>query len=75
VIDIRNCGAAAAIELAPLPGQVGLRGLRLFEEGLKRGMLLRFTGDTIAMAPPVITTPEELDRMFNAVGEAIRVVA
>ncbi len=38
-------------------------------------MLLRFTGDTIAMAPPVITTAEELDRMFNAVGEAIRAVA
>jgi len=75
VVDIRNCGASAAIELAPLPGQVGLRGLRLFEEGLRRGMLLRFTGDTIAMAPPVITTPEELDRMFNAVGDAIRAVA
>ena len=75
VIDIRNCGAAAAIELSPLPGQVGLRGLKVFEEGLKRGMLLRFTGDIIAMAPPVITTPDELDRMFNAVGEAIRAVA
>jgi beta-alanine--pyruvate transaminase len=61
--------------LAPLPGQVGLRGLRLFEEGLKRGMLLRFTGDTIAMAPPVITTQDELDRMFNVVGESIRAVA
>ncbi|HSC13003.1 MAG TPA: aminotransferase class III-fold pyridoxal phosphate-dependent enzyme, partial [Rhodanobacteraceae bacterium] len=75
VIDIRNCGAAAAIELSPLPGQVGLRGLKVFEEGLKRGMLLRFTGDIIAMAPPVITTQDELDRMFNAVGEAIRAVA
>jgi len=75
VIDIRNCGAAAAVELAPRDGQVGVRGLKVFEEGLKRGMLLRFTGDTIAMAPPVITTQEELDRMFNAVGEAIRAVA
>jgi beta-alanine--pyruvate transaminase len=75
VIDIRNCGASAAIELAPLPGQVGLRGLNIFEECLKRDMLVRFTGDTIALAPPVITTPEELDRMFNAVGEAIRAVA
>jgi beta-alanine--pyruvate transaminase len=75
VVDIRNCGASAAVELAPLPGQVGLRGLRLFEEGLKRGLLLRFTGDTIAMAPPVISTVAELDRMFAAVGEAIRAVA
>jgi beta-alanine--pyruvate transaminase len=38
-------------------------------------MLLRFTGDTIAMAPPVITTDAELDRMFSAVGDAIRAVA
>ena len=75
VIDIRNCGAAAAVELAPRDGQVGVRGLKVFEEGLKRGMLLRFTGDTIAMAPPVITTQAELDSMFNAVGEAIRAVA
>jgi beta-alanine--pyruvate transaminase len=49
--------------------------LKVFEEGLKRGMLLRFTGDIIAMAPPVITTPAELDSMFNVVGEAIRAVA
>jgi beta-alanine--pyruvate transaminase len=49
--------------------------LKVFEEGLKRGMLLRFTGDIIAMAPPVITTQDELDRMFNAVGEAIRAMA
>ncbi|UXI68812.1 aspartate aminotransferase family protein [Tahibacter amnicola] len=75
VIDIRNCGAAAAIEMAPIPGQVGARGLKVFEEGLKRGMLLRFTGDTIAMAPPVITTQAELDRMFEAVRASIHAAA
>jgi beta-alanine--pyruvate transaminase len=72
VIDIRNCGASAAIELAALPGKPGLRGLKVFEEAIRRGMLVRFTGDTIALAPPVITTDAELDRMFDAVGEAIR---
>ncbi len=71
-----TCGFAAAVELAPLPGQPGMRGLRLFEEGLKRGMLLRSPGggggggggegDTIAMAPPVVTTPDELHRMIEA---------
>lgn len=75
VIDIRNCGAAAAVELASLPGQVGLRGLRLFEEGLKRGLLLRFTGDTVAMAPPVITTDAELEQMIEGVRACIRAVA
>jgi beta-alanine--pyruvate transaminase len=75
VIDIRNCGAAGAVELSSIPGQVGMRGLRLFEEGLKRGLLLRFTGDTIAMAPPVITTDSELDQMIEGVRACIRAVA
>ena len=75
VIDIRNCGAAAAVELAPLPGQPGLRGLRLFEEGLRRGLLLRFTGDAVAMAPPVITTDAELEHMIEGVRACIRAVA
>ena len=75
VIDIRNCGASAAVELSPLPGQPGLRGLRLFEEGLKRGLLLRFTGDAVAMAPPVITTDAELDHMIEGVRACIRAVA
>jgi beta-alanine--pyruvate transaminase len=75
VIDIRNCGAAAAIEMSPIPGKVGVRGLKVFEEGLKRGLLLRFTGDTIAMAPPVITTPDELSKMFEGVRAAINAAA
>jgi beta-alanine--pyruvate transaminase len=75
VIDIRNCGAAAAIELAPIAGQPGIRALRLFEYALKRGMLLRFTADTIALAPPVISTPAEIDRMFDVVRDSIRAVA
>jgi len=74
VIDIRNCGASAAVELSSLPGQPGLRGLRLFEEGLKRGLLLRFTGDTVAMAPPVITTDAELEQMIEGVRACIRAV-
>jgi beta-alanine--pyruvate transaminase len=72
IVDIRNCGASAAIEMAAMDGKPGLRGLRVFEEALKRGMLVRFTGDTIALAPPVITTDAELERMFDAVAESIR---
>jgi beta-alanine--pyruvate transaminase len=75
IVDIRNCGASAAIEMVAMDGKPGLRGLRVFEEALKRGMLVRFTGDTIALAPPVITTDAELERMFDAVAESIRAVA
>jgi beta-alanine--pyruvate transaminase len=63
IADIRNFGLAAAVELAPREGQPGLRGLEAFERGLDAGILLRFTGDTLAVAPPFIATPEELRGM------------
>ncbi len=75
VIDIRNCGAAAAFDMTPLPGQPGLRAIRLFEDALKRGLLVRFTGDSIALAPPSITTPSEVDRLFEGMRASLRAVA
>jgi beta-alanine--pyruvate transaminase len=75
VIDVRNYAGAAAVELAPLPGTPGLRAIRLFEDALKRGVLVRFTGDTIALAPPVISTEAEIQRLVETMREAIRAVA
>src|SRR5690606_32889209 len=49
VTDIRNFSAAAAFDLTPIEGKPGLRAIRLFEDALKRGFLVRFTGDTIAL--------------------------
>jgi beta-alanine--pyruvate transaminase len=75
VIDVRNFGAAAAVELAPIAGKPGLRAIRLFEDALTRGLLVRFTGDTIALAPPVISTDEELKHLVEGVRASIRAVA
>ncbi|MBD8526573.1 aspartate aminotransferase family protein [Pseudomarimonas arenosa] len=75
VIDIRNCVGAAAIDLTPLPGQPGLRAVRLFEDALKRGFLVRFTADTIALGPPVISTPTEIHALIEALRASIRAVA
>jgi len=75
VIDIRNCSAAAAVDLAPIPGSPGLRAIRVFEEALKRGLLVRFTGDTIALAPPSITTESEVQKLIEGVRASIRAVA
>jgi beta-alanine--pyruvate transaminase len=75
VIDIRNYSAAAAVEMSSIPGSVGLRGVRVFEEALKRDLLVRFTGDTIALAPPAITTDAELDRLVEGVRASIRAAA
>jgi beta-alanine--pyruvate transaminase len=72
VLDIRNIGLAAAVDLEPIPGSPGLRALRVFERGLREGQYVRFTGDTIALGPPFISTEQELDRMVAALRTAIR---
>lgn len=73
VIDIRNIGLAAAVELEPIAGRPGARGLKTFEAGIEGGVLLRFTADTIAMGPPFISTADELRAMGEALRRAIRV--
>ena len=65
VADIRNFGLAAAVELTPREGKPGARALEAFEKGLDAGLLLRFTGDTLAVAPPFIATPEEIRGMVQ----------
>jgi beta-alanine--pyruvate transaminase len=75
VIDTRNFAGAAAVELSAIPGSPGLRAIRVFEECLKRGLLVRFTGDNIALAPPVISTTGEIQQLFEALRAAIRSVA
>jgi len=72
VIDIRNIGLAAAVELEPVPGNPGLRALKVFERGMEEGMLFRFTGDIIAMAPPFVATPSEIETMIEKLRTAIR---
>jgi beta-alanine--pyruvate transaminase len=72
VLDIRNFGLAAGLDLDPVPGSPGVRALRVFERALQEGQYLRFTGDTIAVGPPFIATPEELARMAEALRTAIR---
>jgi beta-alanine--pyruvate transaminase len=73
VIDIRNAGLAAAVDLAPFPGKPGLRALKVFERAIEsEGLLLRFTADTIALGPPFISTRDELERLGEGLRRAIR---
>ena len=72
VLDIRNIGLAAAVELEPVPGKPNQRGLSVFERGIGLGILLRLGGDTIALAPPFISTKEEIETMVEHLREAIR---
>jgi beta-alanine--pyruvate transaminase len=72
ILDIRNIGLAGAFDLEPVPGQPGLRGRQVFERGLEEGILLRFTGDTIAVAPPFISSRTDIERMGEAIRRALR---
>jgi len=73
VMDIRNIGLAAAVELEPVAGKPGLRAFRVFENAFEKRHLFRVTGDAVAMAPPFIATPQEIEDMIQALRESIRV--
>ncbi|OLS60089.1 aspartate aminotransferase family protein [Pseudomonas putida] len=71
VVDIRNCGLAGALQIAPRDGDAIIRP---FEAGMalwKAGFYVRFGGDTLQFGPTFNTQPQELDRLFDAVGEAL----
>jgi len=71
VTDIRNLGLAAAIDVAPVPGKAALRAFQVFEAALDRGLLLRFTGETLALAPPFISSPAEVRQAVETLRAAL----
>lgn len=72
VADVRNIGLAAAIDLEPWAGQPGRRALQVFEAALRAGLMLRYTGDTLAMAPPFIASKGEIVRMADILRGVLR---
>ncbi len=72
VIDVRTMGLVAGIELAPIEGQPGARGFKVLLDCWERGLLIRTTGDTIALSPPLIIEPGHIDQLFKTLTEAIR---
>jgi len=75
VIDIRTIGLVAGIELASRPDAVGARGYDAMVDCFNRGLMIRITADTIALSPPLIVKPEQIDEMAGIVADAIKRVA
>ncbi len=76
VIDIRNFGLIGAVELAPRHGAPGSRGYEVFERCFREGdLLVRVTGDTLALSPPLIVERPQIDRIFDVLGDMIRATA
>jgi len=71
VIDCRNIGIVAGIELEARPGAVGARGFETFLKCFELGVMVRSTADTIALSPPLIVEKPQIDRMFETVADAL----
>jgi len=65
VIDIRNIGLIAAIELAPRAGAPGARGFEAHVRAFESGLYVRVTADILAFAPPLIIQKAEIDQLFE----------
>jgi beta-alanine--pyruvate transaminase len=75
VIDIRNLGLVAGIELSSIPGKVGARAYDVFVRAFKKGLLIRTAADVIALSPPLIIEKAHISEMANKLSEAIREAA
>lgn len=67
VVDIRNLGLIGAIELEPLPGQPTKRAFTTFLKCFEQGVLIRTTGDTIALSPPLIVEKAQIDQIVDTI--------
>lgn len=72
VIDIRNLGMVAAIELAPRPDAPGARATEVFHRAFDEGALIRVTGDVIALSPPLIISREQIDELIGRLADILR---
>jgi beta-alanine--pyruvate transaminase len=72
VIDIRNTGLVGGIELAPIPGEPGKRAFSVFLDCWEKGLLIRTTGDTIALSPPLILENKHIDQIVGTLSDALK---
>ena len=74
IIDIRNLGVIAALELEPKGNAVGARGFEAMKKAWDLGLMVRANGDTLAFSPPLIIKENQVDEMFTKVKKALEQV-
>ena len=72
VIDIRNLGLVAGIELESIPGKPSARAFDCFVRCFEQGVLIRTTGDIIALSPPLIIEKRQIDELIGKLAEVLR---
>ncbi|MBT4427794.1 MAG: aminotransferase class III-fold pyridoxal phosphate-dependent enzyme, partial [Rhodospirillaceae bacterium] len=75
VIDIRAMGLVGAIELEPIAGKPTVRAFDAFLKCFERGVLVRTTGDIIALSPPLIVEKSQIDQIFDTIGSVLKEAA
>ncbi|GLQ07992.1 aspartate aminotransferase family protein [Sneathiella chinensis] len=75
VIDLRNLGLIGAIELEPIPGKPTARAFEAFLKCYEKGVLIRTTGDIIALSPPLIIEKEHIDQIFDTIRTVLGEIA
>ena len=71
VIDVRNLGLIGAIELQPIDGAPTKRAFAAFLAAYEKGILIRTTGDIIAMSPPLIVSKSEIDQLVGTLADVL----
>ena len=72
VIDVRNMGLVAGIELDPIPGKPTARAFEVFQRCYDKGVLIRTTGDIIALSPPLVISKPQIDELVGTLGGVLR---
>ncbi|MDA4844631.1 aspartate aminotransferase family protein [Hoeflea poritis] len=72
VIDIRNIGLIGAIELEPIAGEPTRRAFSAFLDAYNKGLLIRTTGDIIALSPPLIIEKSDIDVLVDTLGGVLK---
>jgi len=71
ITDIRNCGLAAGFSIAPVAGEPAKRPYEIAMRCLKKGFYVRYSAETIQLAPPFTVLESEIDRLVSVVGEVV----
>lgn len=72
VIDIRNMGLIGAVELEPIANEPTKRAFNAFLAGYEKGIMVRTTGDIIAMSPPLIIEKEHIDTLIGTLSDVLK---
>jgi beta-alanine--pyruvate transaminase len=75
VIDVRNLGIVAGIELESIPGQPSVRSYECMVRCFEQGLLIRTTGDIIALSPPLILEKHHIDQMIDRLGTVLKTLS